>query len=60
MFNCMSLYILGIIPYESYNLHFLHSIGYFKILSMVFFVVQKLLYFIGSHLFIFAFVLFFK
>ena len=27
MFNCMSLYTLGIIPYESYNLHFLHSIG---------------------------------
>ena len=38
---------------------FSHSVGCLFILSMVFFAVQKLLSLIKSHLFIFAFLLFF-
>ena len=54
--NCLHIFEINPLSIASFEIIFSHSEGYLFTLLIVSFVVQKLLSFIRSHLFIFAFI----
>ena len=54
--SCLYIFEISCLSVASFAIIFSHSEGYLCILLIVFFVVQKLLSLIRSHLFIFAFI----
>ena len=54
--SCLYIFEINSLSIASFAIIFSHSEGYLCILLIVFFVVQKLLSLIRSHLFIFAFI----